>query len=178
MRRALRWHWLQLVLMALVTVGTVTVSVQLRQHSESRAKLVQQLATVEVQATAQAGQVWKALTQKLSQEGMAFVRSRHEQMMDGSELRTLVEELTNTAREGQAITGYLGHEHKAELWQELQDQAAMFLTQINSVMGQMSLDPERVRERLKYWDLNLTSLQQALAAVTAHEQDIAAASSR
>ncbi|MEZ5976253.1 MAG: hypothetical protein R3E96_15865 [Planctomycetota bacterium] len=62
MRRALRWHWLQLVLMALVTVGTVTVSVQLRQHSESRAKLVQQLATVEVQATAQAGQVWKALT--------------------------------------------------------------------------------------------------------------------
>ncbi|MEZ5976252.1 MAG: hypothetical protein R3E96_15860 [Planctomycetota bacterium] len=109
---------------------------------------------------------------------MAFVRSRHEQMMDGSELRTLVEELTNTAREGQAITGYLGHEHKAELWQELQDQAAMFLTQINSVMGQMTWTPSAYASGPEHWDLNLTSLQQALAAVTAHEQDIAAASSR
>ena len=173
-----RWVGLTLLLVATLAIASVVVSVALHRHADRRRVVMEEVAHVETLATAQSSLVWRALTLLMAEERMSFVKIRGEEQRRRNEIQERMVHLRSLAEQGSDINRYLGFEADDKAFEQLEYASASFLSSVQGAMGQMNLSAERIRDRLKYWDMQFGPLEEALAGVKERYGAIAKASSR
>ena len=169
--------WTGLSLVALLTVAFVAGSLSLRSHADERRQVMDKLAQIETLATSQSTVVWRALTLEMAEDQHGVIRLRGEEQRGRGAIYGHLEELRELEARGAGWNRLLGFEADPEALDALDDAVAAFLSGTQGAFGQMSLSHQRVRERLRYWDMNFGLVTEALAAVRARDHAIAAASS-
>lgn len=178
-RRRLRLpgaSWFVLAGVALLSIGAVAVSVQLHRHAAERHAVVESVGRVETRATVQAMVVWRGLTLQMAGERMPFVSLRGEEQRNRNEILSELEALTERQAGGDAVNRWLGVDADDALMETLTDRVFSFLGEVRGTMSQMSMAPERVRQRLGHWDMRYGALLEALEAVRSGEEAVAQAS--
>ena len=168
--------WGVLMVVCAMAVAAVRASVVLRDHSEARREITNELGDIETLATAQSALVWRALTYIMAEERMSFVKIRGEEQRARGEIIEHLEALRGMEQDCEPINLRLGFEPDPELMEQLDGAAMSFLSGVQGALGQMNLPSNRIRQRLKYWDMNYGGLQEALAAVKTRDAEIAKAS--
>lgn len=172
-----RWiHWLGVALMAAIAVGSGILSARLRDHADQRRQFMDELTQLEVQATAHSMTIWRALTMLMAEEKMQFIRLRGEAASKGREIATRLERLIDLHQSDATLTELLGFQQDPEPIELLDQSTHRFLGSVQGALGQMNLSADRVRERLRYWDMNFGPFQESLQAVKLRQGEIAEAS--
>ncbi len=165
-KRRRRWlGWLGVAAMGLVAVGSSMLSANLRDHADDRRMLMDELTQLEVQATAHSMSVWRALTMLMAGEKMQFIRLRGEVQGERQAMGARLDRLVELDQSRLALNGWIDFEAEPAVMESLKVTTMGFLGSVQGAMGQLNLSVDRVRERLRYWDMNFgpfqTSLQKA-----------------
>lgn len=169
--------WLSMLVISILAATSVVVSVSLHRHADRRRAVMDEVAQVETLATAQSSLVWRALTLLMAEERLSFAQIRGEEQRRRSEIQERLVELIALEDQGAEITRWLGFEPEPEVFERLQAASASFLSSVQGTLGQMNLSPDRIRKRLKFWDMQFGPMEDALQAVKDRSAGIAAASS-
>ena len=167
--------WVSLGIVALATFALVTSSIAIRNHAEQRRNILTLLADIETMATAQSTIVWRAMTLKMAEDQHGFIRLRGEEQSGRTEIYERLATLKELEDQGQHGNERLGITSPAESLRELEAATNSFLGGIQGVFGQMTLDVHRVRDRLRYWDMNFGTFCDALYKVKQQDEEIAQA---
>lgn len=174
-----RWiAWATLAVFSLLALGSVTASAILQKHADERREVMVELGAIETLATAHSGIVWRALTTQLVDDKMKFIRIRGEEQMGRGEIFDRLAALRELEGRGSELTEWLGFDLTTEELDNLDDSAHSFLGGVQATFGQMSLSPDRIRQRLQYWDMNFGQFEECLAALRERDGAIAEASSK
>ncbi|WP_145194983.1 hypothetical protein [Planctomycetes bacterium Poly30] len=176
-KRRRRWlRWVGVATMGAIAVGSGILSSHLRDHADARRQFMEELTQLEVEATAHSMTIWRALTMLLSEEKMQFIRIRGEASAAGREIRAHLTRLTELEPSGASLTASLGFPPDPAPMDSLTASTERFLGSVQGAMGQMNLSPERLRKRLRHWDMNFGPFQESLQAVKERQGAIAEAS--
>lgn len=170
--------WVVLAAVAAIAIALVFVSVKLHAHANERRDVMEQLTALQVDGSGQNTLVWVAMTQLMADEKLRFVKTRGQEQMRRVRIYDQVQRLRELEESGQRFNGWLGHEPASELLDALEAGTSSFLGGVQSAFGLMNLSRERMRERLRYWDMGYGQFEQALSAVRDRAQQIAQHSSR
>lgn len=128
-------------------------------------------------ATAQAAIVWRGLTIQLVEERLKFSALRGEEQRG----RVAIYEKLNALREletgGVSINAWLGFGPGTRELDALENTTGSFLSGVQAAMGQMTMSPARIQQRLGHWDMNFGAFKEALETAKKRDGEIAAASS-
>jgi len=178
-RRRLRLpcgSWIALGAVALLSIGAVAASVGLHRHATERQAITESVGRLETRATGQAMVVWRGITLQMAGERLSFVRLRGEEHRGRNEILRELGALAERQGRGVEVNRWLGLDVDEQILKTLQDRTLAFLGEVRGTMSQMSMAPERVRQRLGHWDMRYGALLEALNAVRAGEEQIAEAS--
>gem|GEM_PF-4251369 len=150
---------------------------KLHAHANERRDVMERLTALQVDGSGQNTLVWVAMTQLMADEKLRFVQTRGEEQTRRSRIYEQVRELRKLEEGGQQINGWLGHEPTPELLEALEHGSDRFLGGVQSAFGLMNLSRERMRQRLRYWDMEYGLFEQALSAVRDRAEKIAQDSS-
>lgn len=153
----------------------ILMATSLRDHADQRRDLMVELTALEVEAVAQHTIVWRAMTQLMAEEKMAFVRTRGEEQRQRNEIMGRLETLKGLEAACRDWDARLGQEIGTATLSQLDDATQRFLAGVQGAMGMMNLSRERLRDRLAYWDMNYGGFEEALVAVRTQEGEIAVA---
>ena len=170
--------WAGLGLVAILAGTAVLVSVELRTHADDRRLVMEELAQLETLAVTQSSTVWQALTLMMADERMRFGRLRGTEQMQRQEILAELDHVRALDEKNSALNSSLGFEPSPELWDDLDSAVHGFLGSVQGALGQMSMNAERLRERLRYWDMSFGPVVDALAALEERDGAIAVASSK
>ena len=163
---------------ALIAAASVSVSIELHRYAGERRAIDHQLAQIEINGTAQAGIVWRALTMLMAEEQMSFVRLRGEEQRGRGAILSRLDELATLETAGNTWTTRLGFTTDPSAppsLETLESRTSTFLAGVQGTIAQMSLNHSRVRDRLRYWDMNFGQFQESLAEVRTRNDEISAA---
>lgn len=173
---SLTWSLLSVVTVLAVTL--VMLSMQLRNHTDERRAVIEQLTALEVAASQQNTIVWRAMTQLMAGEKMTFNRTRGRAQVHRHELLRQVQVVRSLEASGETWNKHLGFAAAPELLDGLVAGTESFLAGVQGSFGMMNLSQERMRSRLGRWDMNYGRFETALNAVRERAETIAVRSSR
>ncbi|QDV05709.1 Cyclic di-GMP phosphodiesterase Gmr [Planctomycetes bacterium Poly30] len=175
-RKPRNWPlWVALTVVAAAASGLIMVAVSLRDHADQRRNVMVELTALEVAATAQHTVVWRAMTQLMADERMDFIRIRGEEQQKRQGIYARLEALKELEADCATWDSRLGNEAAPELLAQLEEGTHRFLSGIQGAMGMMNLSSDRMRARLKYWDMNFGEFEAALEALRARDGEVATA---
>lgn len=162
--------------MGLVAAGSGVLSANLHDHASERRQLMDEITQLEVEATSHSTTVWRALTMLMAEDKMQFIRLRGRSGEQRAEIMDRMERLATLDSGGDRYNDLLGFESEPKLLEGLQETTRSFVGNIQATLSHMSMQTDRTRERLRYWDMNFAPFIQSLEALKARNQEIAEAS--
>lgn len=170
--------WAALGAVTAIALILVVLSVELRAHADNRRDVMEKLTALQVAASNQNTLVWRAMTQLMANEKMAFNRTRGQEQRQRSQILSRLAELHELETSAQVWNTRLRFAPAPKLLEGLVSGTDSFLGGVQGALGMMNLSRERVRERLSHWDMNYGKFDTALKAVRTRDEAIAQASSR
>ncbi len=162
--------------MGLVAAGSGVLSANLHDHASERRQLMDEITQLEVEATAHSTKVWRALTMLMAEDKMQFIRLRGESGQQRTEIISRMERLSTLDRAGDRYNDLLGFDPEPELLESLERATLSFVGNIQGTLAQMSMQTDRTRERLRYWDMSFGPFTESLEALKARNNEIAVSS--
>ncbi len=177
-RKSSRFAWLVLGVSACIAAVLVALSIQLRDHADSRRIVIEQLTALEVEASGQNTLVWRAMTQLMAGERMAFNRTRGQEQIRRTGILNGLKQLGELEAAGEQWNTRLGFPPEPKALAALDYGAERFISSVQGAFGMMNLSRERMRERLSRWDMNYGQFKTALDAVRNRDEAIAITSAQ
>ncbi|MEZ5740489.1 MAG: hypothetical protein R3E68_14260 [Burkholderiaceae bacterium] len=168
--------WLALAGVGAVAAALVLLSITLRGHADDRRIVMERLTAMEVLAAGQNTLVWRAMTQLMADDQMAFARTRGQEQLRRRELLRHFERLHELETSGERWNARLGYAAQPQLLAALGERTDRFLGGVQSSLSQMHLSRTRMRERLDHWDMNYGYFTDTLGTVRSRNEKIALAS--
>lgn len=169
--------WTSLVVVTGVAVVAFIASSRLHEHSRVRHEVVEELGDLETMATGQAAIVWRGMTIQLVEDRLKFSALRGEEQRGRVAVYQKLKDLRELDSSGEKINAWLGFGPGTDELDALENATGSFLSGVQGAMGQMTLSPDRIRQRLGHWDMNFGTFKEALEAVKKRDVEIAIASS-
>ncbi len=173
-----RRSWIALLIVAMLALALVMLSVQLRAHADARRAVVEGLSDLELAASGQNTLVWLAMTQLMADETSSFNRTRGQEQIRRNRIYEALNQLREQETAGERWNARLGYPADPEALAALTYGVERFVSSVQGAFGLMHLSRERMRDRLRHWDMNYGQFKEALEAVRERDQAIAVSSTR